>query len=188
MLEIKWYGRGGQGVVTASQLLAEVLMKEGMYALAIPMFGAERRGAPVIAYNRVSNKPVRRRGAVKEPDILVIMDYKLSNIPGLSKGLKRGGLILVNAPSPPPGLEESGFKVASVDATEIAVRYGLELGGLAIVSTPMLGALLKVSDLASFRSLEEIIESHWGGESAWRNIKCAREAFNEVRCSWREGE
>ncbi|MCD6479452.1 2-oxoacid:acceptor oxidoreductase family protein, partial [Candidatus Bathyarchaeota archaeon] len=93
MIEIRFHGRGGQGAVTASRLIAEAVAKEGKYAQAIPMYGTERRGAPVTAYVRIDDRPVRRRDLVHEPDIVIVIDPILSKKPSVAAGIKSGGLL-----------------------------------------------------------------------------------------------
>ncbi|OYT62506.1 MAG: pyruvate ferredoxin oxidoreductase [Thermofilum sp. ex4484_15] len=180
-LEVKWVGRGGQGIVTASRLLAEVALRRGKYAISIPMFGAERRGAPVVAYNRISDEPVRRKGPVRKADILVVADYRLLSMVNFFYEVKEKGLILFNADRVPPPLLNASKKVALVNATAIALKYGLELSGLAIVNAPLLGALIKVSSLAPLSTLKEVMKMYWGEEGGRRNFLCAKEAYEEVK-------
>ncbi len=100
MIEIRMHGRGGQGAVIAAKILASALFKEGKYAQSFPSFGVERRGAPVLAFTRVDDKPVRLRTAIYEPDHLIILDATLIKSTNVFSGLKKGGTILVNTSSP----------------------------------------------------------------------------------------
>lgn len=138
---IRWHGRGGQGAVTGAVVLAVAAVEEGLYAQAFPEFGAERRGAPVRAYNRISEKPIVTRSIVLEPDIVAVLDFSLNPSIFLS-GLKPGGWVIVNTKlraedvARKLGVE----RVAAVDATGIALRQMKA----PIANTPMLGAMAKV--------------------------------------------
>ncbi len=101
MIDLRLHGRGGQGAVTANWILAEALYYDGKYGQAIPIYGTERRGAPVSAYLRIDDVPVRRRDLVHEPDIVVVLDPFLATRPIVTEGIKKGGLLLLNYPEPP---------------------------------------------------------------------------------------
>ncbi len=143
-VEIRWHGRGGQGAKTASQILAEVLWLTGKYVQAFPEYGAERAGAPMKAFNRISDRQITLHCAVREPDIVVVIDPTILETVHPTEGLKKGGILLVNINKPPAHVRELlGFKegkVYTVDATTIA----LEEIGRGIPNTPILGALSKV--------------------------------------------
>jgi len=177
--EIRWHGRGGQGAVTAAMILAKAAIYEGKYAQAFPEFGAERRGAPVKAYTRVAGEPILTRAPIEHPDIVVVLDPSLPKELYLA-GLKEGGLIVVNTKrSPEEFSEEVGgrYSVATVDATGIA----LEVLGLPIVNTAMVGALVKVAPLVSFESVEKAILETFPGRIGERNVAAARKAYESVR-------
>lgn len=177
MIEIRFHGRGGQGAVTASRLIAEAVAKEGRYAQAIPMYGTERRGAPVTAYVRIDDRPIRRRDLVHEPDIVIVIDPILSRKPSVAAGLKSGGLLLLNYPKPPEEVEIGGdFMVSTVDATTIA----LETLGRPITNTAVLGAFSRVTGITKLESLEEAILKRFPGEIGERNIEALRRAYKEV--------
>ncbi|GAG23944.1 unnamed protein product, partial [marine sediment metagenome] len=143
LIEIRWHGRGGQGAVTSTELVAQAAINEGKYAQAFPAFGAERRGAPVVAFIRIdSSRPIRVRAEIVEPDIVVVLDPSLLRVVDVTSGLKASGILVVNTPKEPEEIiKEFGLKwsLATVDATEIA----RELLGVPIVNTAMIGALLK---------------------------------------------
>jgi len=130
LVEIRWHGRGGQGAVTSAELLAQAAINEGKYAQAFPAFGAERRGAPVIAFLRIDDsRPIRVRAEVTEPDGVVVLDASLLRSVNVIAGFKTGGVYVVNSNKPPEAIVNgSGIKgqVAIVDATKIA-RENLEL-------------------------------------------------------------
>ena len=179
MLEIRWHGRGGQGAVTSAELIALAAIKEGKYAQAMPSFGPERRGAPVLAFDRVSiTTPIRTRAPVTEPDVVVVLDPGLLYITDVTSGLKRDGALVVNSPKSLDTIKsEFGgpWKLAVVNGTAIA----RELLGVPIVNTTMIGALVKVTEIFSLASLEEPIKERFGAR-AKNNINACQKAYNEV--------
>lgn len=178
MIEIRWHGRGGQGAVTSAELLATASMIEGKYAVAIPYFGAERRGAPVIAYNRISDKPIRIRSNIKNPDYVVVLDPLLEKLINIYEGLKKNSIIVINNVSPPRVRE---YKIAYVNATAIALKMRLVEGGIPIVNTAMLGALIRISKLTSIKSIVNVMKNKWRGEIAEKNIRALIEAYKLTR-------
>jgi pyruvate ferredoxin oxidoreductase gamma subunit len=180
LVEIRWHGRGGQGGVTSAELLASAAIAEGKYAQAFPSFGPERRGAPVLAFNRISkNEPIRVRAEVLEPDVVVILDPGLVSVVNVTSGLKEGGTIVLNSRR---ALEEIApdfddkWKLAVIDATTIAQ----ELLGVNIVNTTMLGALIKVTGIVDFDSLSKPLDTRFG-RLAERNINAMKKASEEIR-------
>src|SRR5512135_3320719 len=142
MVEIRFHGRGGQGAVTSAELTALAAIEEGKYAQAFPSFGPERRGAPVMAFVRVSETPIRTREKVYHPDVVVVLDPSLLQIVNVETGLKEGGLVILNTKKSAAEVrKETGIKarLALVDASKIAV----ETMRVPITNTTMLGALLK---------------------------------------------
>ncbi len=178
--EIRWHGRGGQGAVTAAMILANAAIYEGKYAQAFPEFGAERRGAPVRAYTRVSDSPILTRAPILEPDVVVVLDASLP--PELYlPGLKEGGILLVNTKrSPEEYMEKRGvrgnYRVYTVDATKIA----LEVLGLPIVNTAMVGALVRILPIVSLESVERAILETFPGRIGEKNVRAVRRAYEEV--------
>jgi len=177
LIEIRFHGRGGQGAVTGVRILASALHFEGKFTQAIPMYGTERRGAPVVAFCRIDDSRIRERDLVHEPDIVVVLDPLLAKTVDVTQGLREGGLVLVNHHGT---YEETGlagnFKVATVDATKIA----LETLGRPITNTAILGAFAKVSGLVELSSLEKAISTEFPDRIVESNIKATRRAFNEV--------
>jgi 2-oxoacid:acceptor oxidoreductase gamma subunit (pyruvate/2-ketoisovalerate family) len=142
MRELRLHGRGGQGTVIASKLLAVALFLEGRQVQSFPMFGVERRGSPVTAFLRVDDEPLKLRCEIQEPDDLIVLDPTLIGATDITAGLKPGGRILINtdqAPEDFPQLLER-FHVSTIDATGIAVRHGLGGKSQPIVNTAILGA------------------------------------------------
>ena len=142
MLEIRFHGRGGQGTVVATILLAKAFFQAGYYVQSFPVFGVERRGAPVEAYLRLDEKEIWVRSNVYAPDHVVVLDRTLLQNVDVLQGLKPGGWILINAPYPPPDLGRfSGFRLAFVDATRIALYHQLGTRTHPIANTAVFGGL-----------------------------------------------
>lgn len=174
MIEIRFHGRGGQGAVTAARLLAEAAFKEGKYCQAFPSFGAERRGAPVLAFTRIDNKPIRIRTLVYEPNHVVVLDSTLLDVINVAAGLKKGGIIVVNAKEVPEELKTA--KVATVDATAIA----LDFLGAPITNTAMLGAFARATKLVSLNSVVQVVEGYFGGKLAEKNVAAVKAAYEKT--------
>ncbi|RLG49017.1 MAG: pyruvate synthase subunit porC [Thermoproteota archaeon] len=183
MLEIRWHGRGGQGVWSASILLATAAIKTGKYAQSFPEFGPERTGAPVQAYNRIDDKPIVVHASIYEPDIVIVIDPTLlENGKGLLAGIKANGHLLVNTSESPEEIRKKldvrkEVKVWTVDATTIA----LEEMGRAITNTPMLGALLKAFSVVPLDSIKAVVRERWPGEIGEKNIRAIERALKEVK-------
>lgn len=185
LVEIRWHGRGGQGAVTSAELLAKAAIDEGKYAQAFPAFGAERRGAPVLAFDRVSSKePIRLRAEIREPDVVIVLDPGLVHIANVTQGLKEKGVLIINTKKPLQEIEaelDGKWQLATVNATKIA----RELLGVPIVNTTMLGALLRVTELIKLESLFEPLEKRFG-RLAGRNIDAMKKAFEETEVKEQE--
>lgn len=172
-IEIRFHGRGGQGAVTAARLLAEASFIEGNYCQAFPFFGAERRGAPVVAFTRINKQPIRTHEQVYNPDHVVVLDPTLVNSVDVAAGLKPNGIVVLNSKEIPENLKE--IKVAIVDATKIAI----ENLGVPITNTTMLGALARATGVVSLDSITKVIEKRFG-KLAEKNINAARKAFEQT--------
>ena len=181
--EIRWHGRGGQGVVTANEILAEAAIKEGMYVKAFPEFGPERMGAPIRAFTRISEDPIRVHSQVYEPDIVVVIDPTLIGKVNVLDGLREDGFILIDYPGSPKDLQEElgDVEVHTVNATKISI----EEMGKPMVNTAMLGALIKVSKLVSYDTLADCLTDKFTGKLSdkliVKNISCLKRAFDEVQ-------
>lgn len=155
LIEIRWHGRGGQGVVTAGKLLAETALEAGRYFQAFPDYGPERSGAPIRAFTRLSDAPIHIHSQIEQPDVVVVLDDSLLGVVDVTQGLKKEGLLIVNTPRTPAEirsqLDFAGGRVVTVDATRIA----LEELGREITGGPMLGAFARATGLFS---LDEVIE------------------------------
>ena len=174
MVEIRFHGRGGQGAVTAARLLAEAAFLEGKHCQAFPSFGAERRGAPVVAFARIDDRPIRTRTQIYEPDYVIVFDPTLLKTINVTRGLKRRGVITINTKEAPKEVHVG--KVAIVDATEIAIKNL----GVPITGTAMLGAFVKATKLVSLDSIIRVIEEHFKGKLAERNVATAKAAYERV--------
>ena len=181
LVELRFHGRGGQGAVTAANLLASAAVLEGKYAQSFPYFGAERRGAPVEAYARISDEPIEIHSQVRNPDVVIVLDRKIVSVVDVTRGLKEGGVVIVNSPVN-PGIERG--RTFCVDATKIALDLDLVVGGWPVVNTPMLGALSRITGIVSLKSIEEAVRRQFRGPLAEANVAAARRAYDEVgECS-----
>lgn len=178
MIEIRLHGRGGQGGVTSAELLARAAIGQGRFAQAFPSFGPERRGAPVVAFVRVSDEQIRLREKIYEPNIVLVLDPTLLDIVNVAEGLKKGGTVVVNSSQPAAALKKTYKwpKAFTVDADTIAVQ---ELG-VPITNTTMLGALLKASGIVPVETLEPVIMDRFGGKLGPKNFKALKRAFDEA--------
>ncbi len=179
MLEIRFHGRGGQGAVTTAELLALSAISEGKFAQAFPSFGPERRGAPVMAFCRVDDKPIRLRAQITEPDVALVLDPGLLDILDPSKGLKKNGVVVLNTRDSAEHVKSTykmSGRLALVDALTIAIE---ELGR-PITNTAMLGVLIKATGVVNLESLEKQIDIRFGRIAA-KNIKAYRRAYNETK-------
>ncbi len=177
MVEIRFHGRGGQGTVVASKILADALAKEGNYVQAYPEFGVERRGSPVVAFIRIDNKPIYDKSRIYAPDHVVVVDPTLVKAIDITEGLKEGGFIIINSDKNPEDFKlPSKFKVITSNATEIAVMN--KLGSLAapIVNTAIVGAVIKILDLTRLESLSAAIREGIPIKTE-ANVKAAEEAY-----------
>ena len=177
MMEIRIHGRGGQGAVTASRLLADAAYIDGKFSQAIPMYGTERRGAPLTCFVRLDDVRVRERELVSEPDIVVVLDPLLSTEQSVADGLKKGGLLILNSVKPPDEVKIGGdFRIATVDATTIA----LETLKRPITNTAILGAFSKAVGFPKVESIEKAILKRFPGRIGEMNITAIRRSFEEV--------
>ena len=183
MLEVRFHGRGGQGAVVASELLAAALFKEGQFVQAFPAFGVERRGAPVAAFIRMDSAPIRLRCQIYNPDHVVVLDPTLIPAVDVTAGLQPEGWILINSDRDPQTFShfhESGWRVATIDAGAIAVAHDLGTRTNPIVNTAILGAVARVIGLVKLDSIAEAI-----GEGVpirpQDNVAAARDAYDRVK-------
>lgn len=181
MLEIRFHGRGGQGTVVATILLAKAFFQAGYYVQSFPVFGVERRGAPVEAYLRLDEKEIWVRSNVYTPDHVVVLDRTLLQNVDVLQGLKPGGWILINVPAPPPDLGRfSGFRLAFVDATRIALHHQLGTRTHPIANTAVLGAFARVLGMPPLEAIVRAIEEEVPRKTE-ENVQAAEEAYERVQ-------
>lgn len=185
-IEIRWHGRAGQGVVTAAMTLADVLSTEkGVYVQAFPEFGAEKRGAPILAFNRISKKPIRTHSQVYYPDIVVVTDPSLLGMVDINSGAKENTFFLMNTTFDVSLIRErlnlEDRKIHALDAYTIA-RDEL---GKAIPNVPMVAALMKITELMDLQKFKEKIRISLGKklrpEVVEKNMRTIDRAFKEVK-------
>ncbi|MGC8496257.1 MAG: 2-oxoacid:acceptor oxidoreductase family protein [Candidatus Micrarchaeia archaeon] len=176
MIEIILYGRGGQGVVTAGELLARAAVLDGKFGQSIPFYGGERRGAPVVSYVRLSDKPIRMHRNVKSPEMVAIFDPSLFNVSNPLSGLKENGTVVINAPEKNDKVEKGFY----INANKIAEDLKLVIAGWPVVNTIMMGAVAKATNIISKDALDKAIEETFEGNMVEQNKKGAEYGFNEV--------
>lgn len=184
MIEVRFHGRGGQGAVVASELLARAAVMNRLHASAFPFFGVERRGAPVTAFCRIDLKPIRTHSEIYFPDYVVVLDPSLVGMTDVLHGLKPDGVVLVNTPL--EACELGGVKwqrVATVDATSIALRLGLGSESAPIVNTAIIGAFSRICPQVPLDYiLESIMKASPGDKSM--NAEAAKAAHDAVKGAW----
>ena len=181
MQEIRFHGRGGQGTVVASVLLAKAFFSAGYYIQTFPVFGVERRGAPVEAYLRLNQKKILIRSNVYTPDHVVVQDVKLLESVNVIAGLKPGGWILINAPGPPEKLDGfSDFNLACADATGIAIQNQLGTRTHPIINTAMIGAFARMLEIPPLDMISDAIKEDIRTKPE-QNIQASKDAYDSVQ-------
>jgi phenylglyoxylate dehydrogenase gamma subunit len=183
MKEIRLHGRGGQGVVMGAEMLAYAFVLEGKYASSFPTFGAERRGAPVAAFLRCDEKPIRETHQIYEPDCIMCLDPFLGKSHEIFKGLKGDGIAIINTPKPslegwPDVLKVLGL----VDATALALQ---EIGR-AVVNTCMLGVIARVTGWVTLESVLSSLDMNFQGNLLKKNQELVRRGYEAVAISVKE--
>jgi pyruvate ferredoxin oxidoreductase gamma subunit len=184
--DVRFHGRGGQGVVTAAELLSAAAFCQGRNAQAIPSFGSERTGAPVVAFCRIADHVIRSHDPLTEPDVVVVQDPTMLNVPAILDGLHRDGLLLVNSARTPEdlGLPSSSARVVCVPASDLSrARLGRPLP-----NTVLLGALVGLTGMVSLTALQEAIRSRFAGDAGDQNAALAAEGQGFALRRTAEGE
>jgi pyruvate ferredoxin oxidoreductase gamma subunit len=177
MKEIRIHGRGGQGSVTMSRLLAQAAFEDGQWAQGFPSFGVERLGAPVVAFTRIDDKKITDRSQVEEPDYVIIQDPTLIELVDVLGGLKDDGMILVNTEKDPEDLDlETDAEIVTVDATNIA----LEHLGRPIMNTALAGAFAGASGKIGKDSLNKVVKRNFPGKIGEKNVNAINAAYEKV--------
>jgi len=184
MKEIRIHGRGGQGGVTAAELLAHAAFAEGKWAQSFAFFGAERRGAPVEAFLRIADEPNPIRSRIYRPDYVLVFDSKLLKVVAVADGLKEDGIIIVNTANEPEEVGIKGHRVATVDATGIALALDLLVAGLPVVNTTMTGAFAKATGEVKLESVTKTIRQQWPGSVGEKNAEAATRAYKRLIKGW----
>ena len=178
MIEIRIHGRGGQGSVTAAELLAVAAFDDGREAQAFPAFGVERRGAPVLAFCRIDDTPIRTRTQIYQPDYVIVQDPTLMETVDVLAGLKPDGTVLINSEHPAAELGlDTKARAVTFPATEIAME---ELGR-PIMNTAIMGAFSGVSGAISFEAIERSIRARFPEELGEKNVRAARRAYELMK-------
>jgi len=175
--EIRLHGRGGQGSGTAAEIIAVAAFEDKRFSQAFPAFGVERRGAPVMAFARIADHPIRIRSQVYEPDFVIVQDVTLLDVVDVASGLKDDGKIIINTDRPHETLKlNTKADVITIDATKIA----MEILGRPIVNTTMLGAFCGASKEVGLESLNLAISERFKGELGRKNLQAIKTAYERV--------
>ncbi len=178
MIEIRLHGRGGQGAVTSAELLAIAAINSGKYAQAFPNFGPERRGAPVMAFIRIDDKPIKTRYMIYNPDMVLVLDPSILYLADVASGLKKEGVLVTNSKNPASKIKE-GLGIENSIATVNANKIAMEELGVPITNTTMLGALLKVQKFLDLDTLLGPFQNRFG-RLAEKNIAALQRAYKET--------
>ena len=184
IVEITFHGRGGQTSITASQLLAEFAFEKGFLdTIAIPIIGAERRGAPIQAFTKLSkDKPIRTYDSVKDPDYVLIFDTTLLDIPRVQDTIKEGVTLIVDSVEPlDKDILPKNVKVFIVDATGICINRSFMHSSGPILNIPMLGAFGKVTGYYDLDIMEKVLRKEFGENKLEQNMSVARDAYESVK-------
>jgi 2-oxoacid:acceptor oxidoreductase gamma subunit (pyruvate/2-ketoisovalerate family) len=172
MLNIRFHGRGGQGIVTSADILAVAAANDGKYAQAMPAFGPERTLAPVTSFCRIDTKPIVVYQEIYHPDIVVVLDPSLLSVVDVLKGLQPGGTVIIN--SKPSDFKCTDCKMHFIDARPIAMK----VMGKPFVNTVILGALARISGVVSSKSLKDAILHRFPGEGGEKNAEAAQACYD----------
>ena len=175
MIEIKLLGRGGQGVVVASEILARACFEEGLYPQCYSLFGGERRGAPVASFVRISDKKIYLKCDIDHPDHLIFFDKTLFNEKEIAEQVAPGGVLLVNTHERCQSILLKSYTLSTIKAFEISKKNGLN----AIVNTAILGAYVRLSQIVSLDTMIKVIRETVPVEIE-QNVAAAQEAYEKV--------
>lgn len=179
MIEIRIHGRGGQGVVTAAELLALAAFYNKKYSQAFPFFGVERSGAPIEAYCRISDRPIRSRSQIYRPDILIVEDESLVDVVDVFKGMTACQIIINSAKNQfewRKKFNRQGITIYPIDATQIALKYL----GKPIVNTAIIGAFAAATKILQLDLLKNALREKFSADLADKNFQAITEAYNDI--------
>ena len=176
-IEIRIHGRGGQGSVTAAELLAVAAFEDGWYSQAFPMFGVERRGAPVFAFTRLRCEPIKLRSQIYEPDYVIVQDATLADVVDVAAGTQPKSLIIINSEKESAQFEiDAQCRIETVDATRIA----LDVIGKPIVNTILLGAFAGLTGIIDLECIKNAVSARFPGKIGETNAKAVQVAYDLV--------
>lgn len=188
LFEIRFHGRGGQGSVTGAKILGDASRMENKHFQAFAHYGAERRGAPVMAFTRIADETIRLHSYIYEPEAVVILDETLIDNPTVQKGVKNGTFMIINTPRQPQDFTpEMKVKISTVDATKIALDVGILVAGIAVVNTIMLGAVARATNIVTIESVKKAIRKGLDGlpdKVIETNVAAAQRAYNELKMGY----
>jgi len=181
--EIRWHGRGGQGAITAAKILAQAAYLEGYRGVtAAPSFGAERRGAPVSASTRIAPQTIMVVSQVESPNVVVVLDHTLLKYDEVTRGLVKGGWLIVNSWRHPKELNIGGdFNIATADATRVCSSLGLIVAGITIVNTAILGAFVRATEAVGMASVEQAIRERFSDSETGINLAAIAQTYEITR-------
>lgn len=178
MIEIRWHGRGGQGAITAAKIFATAAFRHGYTGVVMaPTFGTERRGAPVFTSLKVAKQKIYDISPIETPDVVVVLDHLLLTEVDVTKGLKNGGLIVLNTPRPVDSYSFNGNRLATADVTALSVEAGLAQGR---VNSGIIGSLCCALDIVPFDMVLAEIEAEFRGKKPQANAQAARLAYENT--------
>lgn len=178
MKEIRIHGRGGQGSVTAAEMISIAAFEDGKFSQAFPAFGVERRGAPVQAFTRISDSPIRLRSQIYTPDYVIVQDATLLETVDVASGIKDNGVIIVNTTEKPENLKlDTKARVMTVDATSVA----MDIIGFPIVNTVLLGAFAGATGEINVESIKKAVKGRFSGKVAEKNAQAIQKAYELIR-------
>ncbi len=177
MIEIRFHGRGGQGTVIASKALAFAVAREGRFVQTFPEYGVERRGAPVVAFTRIDDQKIYIRSKIYEPDHILVLDPTLITAVDVTEGLKQGGWIIINSEKTPSEFPQfENFKVATIDASSIALKHRLGSAAAPIVNSSILGAFSKITGFVGIKAVCDAVHDISPVKKD-ENVAAAEEAY-----------
>lgn len=184
--EVRWHARAGQGAKTASQFLTEAVIEAGKFSQSIPEFGSERTGAPMKAYNRISDEPILIKTSVQHPNMVIVLDPSLLYVENVLEGIRENGVLVVNTDMSPTEIREKlnipkNIKVFTVNATKIAY----ETLGRNLPNVPLLGAIARITNIIDINTVKKSIEAKFlkklGEEGVKKNFEALERGYNEVK-------
>lgn len=178
----KWHGRGGQGAVTAAQVTAEAAFINGFKGVtASPFFGAERRGAPVMAFTRISTEPIRTFSQIEQADVVIILDSSLLNVIQLDQDIGKDSLLIINTKKTPEMFSDYNIPIATVDAYSAASKAGITVSGQVIISTSILGAVIKTTGLFGMDEIEQTLSHKFPSRVVQKNMESVKIAMKATQ-------